>query len=249
MTLLSAKNHSATSPAVRQPEEVPEGHIPGSVTWDRYFQALRERDLWWRHETSNRPSQFSVLPPGRSWVGVIASLRDLVRKDWSDFSKSDQKRLLGLTQDDEEDWMLLGRMRDAARRVVFDEDATRGGIENAVKRVIAGADDDFPRVVMDAYREMQSVDGVGVGVTTRLLTVARPDRVVSLNGGSSMGLARCAAVRPTTLTEEPRNYEKLLRFIYAKPWFRAPETACRSPLEREARSMRVALLDCFVYRG
>ena len=234
---------------MRQREEGPDLPIPGSVTWDCYFQALSERDVRWRHETHRRPSPFSVFPPGHSWVGVIANLRDLIRKDWSDFSESDQRRLLGLVPDEEEHWRLLGRMRDVARRMVFDEDTTRTTIEKAVKRVIGAAADDFPNVVMDASCEIQSVRWVGVGVATRLLTVARPDHVVSLNGGSAKGLARFSGLSPTTLTEEPKNYERLLRFIYEKPWFRASQTACRSRLERKAWCMRAALLDCFVYRG
>ncbi len=249
LTHVSEKNHSETSPAVPHREQVPERRIPARVTWDHYFQALKARDRWWRHETRNRPSQFSVLRPGHSWVGLIANLHDLVRKEWSDFSESDQRHLLGLAQEGEEHWMLLGHMRDRARGVVFDERSTRERIENCVKRVIDAADWEFPRVAMESYVEMRLVDNVGPGVATRLLAVARPDRIVSLNDGCAAGLAEFARLAPTTLTQKPENYEKLLRFIYAQPWFRASEPVCGSEREREAWSMRVALLDCFVYRG
>ena len=42
-------------------------------------------------------------------------------------------------------------------------------------------------------------------------------------------------------------YGKLLRRIYQQPWFSRPKSGFGSPIEEEAWSMRVALLDAFIY--
>jgi len=166
--------------------------------------------------------------------------------DWSDLDESDQKRILGLLREKNEDWALLGSMRYAALRVVFGNDARRTRIENAVKR--AARDHAFPRIAMDAYEEILGFRQVSHGVATRLLAIARPDRFVSVNSGSREGLARYVGLAPTTLGQ-PENYEELLRRIHKKPWSQAREREDRGALEKEAYSMRVALLDCFVYRA
>ena len=222
---------------------------PGHVSWRDYWLAIQARDCywWWRWHNEHASSRFSVLAPDRSWRGVITKLRPrLVRGDWSDLDESDQKRLLGLLQEHDEDWALLGSMRHSALPAVFGNDATRTRIEKAVKR--AARDDAFPRIAMDAYEQMLDFHQVSHGVATRLLAIARPDRFVSVNRGSREGLARYVGLAPTTLGK-PENYQELLRRIYRKPWFRAREPERRSALEKKAYAMRVALLDCFVYRA
>lgn len=175
---------------------------------------------------------------------MIAKLRHLVRRDWSGLSYTDQARLLGLVRDDEEDWALLGDMR-TARPVVFGKQADRLDIESAVKDVLHADDADFPAVAIRAYQRIQR-PGIAHGVATRLLAVARPDRVVSLNRGSVRRLAMYSGLLGGTLNEAD-NYEKLLHFVYKKPWFQTPVTDLRSDLDKEIWSMRAALLDSFVY--
>lgn len=219
--------------------------IPGRVDWGGYWQAIQRCDMWWK---STESSRFSVLAPNRSWRGAIAKLGRTLQHDWSDFDELDQRRLLGLAWNETtEDWALLGRMRDASRRAVFEDPTTRSRIERSVRHVIEAADDAFPGVAVEAYGKLRSLPGIGGGVTTRLLTLARPDRLVSVNGGSAAGLARYARLAPTTLPESARNYDRLLRFIYQMPWFRTPVTDLRSDLQKEVWSMRAALLDSFVY--
>ena len=218
--------------------------IPGDVGWGAYWQAIHQCDAWWKSAES---SQFSVLAPNRSWRGAIAKLRCAIRNDWSGFNEPDQRRLLGLAWNEtSEDWALLGRMRDASRGAVFGDPARRAQIERVVRDVVEARDDAFPRVAVEAYVRLQSFPDIGGGVATRLLTLARPDRLVSVNGGSAPGLARYAGLAPTTLPDNARNYERLLRFIYEMPWFRTLETDLRTD-EKEVWSMRVALLDSFVY--
>lgn len=218
--------------------------IPGPVAWHSYWHAIQRCDAWWRSVESSR---FSVLAPSRSWRGVIAKLGSTLRNDWSGFNQLDQRRLLGLAWNEaSEDWALLGRMRDASRGAVFGDATRRAQIERVVRDVVEARDDAFPGVAVEAYVRLQSFPDIGGGVATRLLTLARPDRLASVNGGSAPALARYAGLAPTTLPDSARNYERLLRFIYTMPWFRTPESDLRSD-EKEVWSMRVALLDSFVY--
>ena len=220
---------------------------PGFPTlggWQEYWRALQHCDDWWKHDKSSR---FSVLAPDWSWRGVITKCHELVQRDWSAFSRSDQDRLLGFIQDDEEDWALLGRMRPPSRQAVFGSDVTRDVIETAVKSILRAEDADFPMVAITAYQEVRQHRDISQGVASRLLTLARPDRVVSLNGGSVGRLAMYTGLTRATLDQD-NNYKKLLQFIYRRPWFQTPITDLRNDLERKIWSMRAALLDSFVYR-
>ena len=77
-----------------------------------------------------------------------------------------------------------------------------------------------------------------------MLTLARPDRFVSVNNGSSAGLANIYNLAPTTLGNPP-NYECLLAAVYDQDWYRhaEPGNARESAISR----IRAALLDSFVY--
>lgn len=216
--------------------------LPTVGGWGRYWQALQRCDNWWNRSTS---SEFSVLAPNRSWRSTIGKLQHLVRRDWSDLDYSDQARLLGLLRGNEENWALLGNMR-AAHPAVFQKRATRRDIEDAVKDVLQADDADFPTVAILAFQRIQRHANVGHGVATRLLTAARPDRILPLNGGSEKRLAMYSGLPRGTL-DQADNYKKLLHFIYRRPWFRTPVTDLRSDLEKEVWSMRAALLDSFVY--
>ena len=107
------------------------------------------------------------------------------------------------------------------------------------------ADDDaYPDLAFDAYERMTELDGVGPGIATRLLSLARPDRFVSVNRGSRNRLAQYSGLKPGTLGTKG-NYRKLLKFIYKQRWFLAPEPDNR--LGASIWGMRAALLDCFTY--
>lgn len=80
----------------------------------------------------------------------------------------------------------------------------------------------------------------GPGTTSRLLTLAHPDR-----NESAVGLGKLAKLPyqdPITLAQ---NYAELLRWVYRQPWFNAPKPD--DPREREIWNYRAALLDAFVY--
>ena len=95
-----------------------------------------------------------------------------------------------------------------------------------------------------AYAQLTGLDGIGSAIATRLLTLARPNRFVSLNGASKAGLAASFTVAPSTLSQ-PRSYGRLLARVYDKAWYNDPRPV--DAREETIRWMRAALLDCFVY--
>ena len=182
------------------------------------------------------------LGKSNSWRATIRRLRVDVRKDWRDLNDDDQSRLLGLRKDS---WALLGRMRGSAKETVFDRYGEK--IQKAIRRVVIANDADFPDVAIEAYASLvdPNVKGIGKGIASRLLALAKPDRFVSLNGGSSKGLAKYFGPDTPTALGVPKNYRSLLEEIYDRNWFREP--APQNAREQEIASMRAALLDCFVY--
>ena len=210
--------------------------LQGVGDWQTYVAALGQCDRWW----SNRHS-WSVLGDQASWRETVEVLHDVIsHPDWSEIDQYDRLRLLGLTRG--EDWALLGRMRRAALNTVFGAD--RETIQNIVLGVVVAADDAFPQLAFDSYQALRNIDGVGPGIATRLLTLARPDRFVSVNNASRAGLAHFSRLAPSTLGD-PRNYARLLTTIYDQDWYTEP--APGNPREQAISRIRTALLDCFVY--
>ena len=204
--------------------------------WDSYVAALRECDIWW----SNR-HPWSVLGESVSWRHTIEFLHHiLTRRDLPDLDNDDRRRVLGLAGGG---WGLLGGMRNNSVTTVFGHNAQ--DIQQILREVAEADDGAFPGLAFDAYERMREFGGIGEGIATRLLSLARPDRFVSVNDGSRDGLARYSRLTPGTLGTKA-NYRKLLEFIYDKHWFQTPEPDNR--LEASIWGMRAALLDSFVYR-
>ena len=85
---------------------------------------------------------------------------------------------------------------------------------------------------------------MGYGTATLLLTLARPDRLLSLNGASKKGLGALSGLRYSTLGQ-PENYRKLLQWLYKQPWYKGGE-----PRDEDLAAIwrvRAALVDSFVY--
>lgn len=212
--------------------------LKGVEAWPSYIAALEQCDSWW-----SRRRSWSVLGDQQSWRETIEVLHDMIRHpNWSEFGEYDRLRLLGLTSGPDSGWALLGRMRRTALNTVFG--ANREAIQNIVLAVAAADDDVFPRLAFKSYSALRNVDGVGPGIATRLLTLARPDRFVSVNSASRIGLANCFGLAPTSLAR-PKHYAALLTAIYEQDWYRKP--APGNARERAISRIRIALLDSFVY--
>ena len=224
-------------------------HIPIDVDWAGYWQALQECDAWWRRS----PHSFSIFPPGHSWVGMIRTLHPFMNQDWSHLNSGQQKRILGCAARDHDNWALLGQIRGPARNAVFGSSATRRRIETIIKGVISARDAVFLETATSAYGSLTNLHGIKQACASRLLTLACPDRCVSLNSASEHVLATYATKAPTSLADlwfslsDANLYARLLRRIHRQPWFPRPNSGFGSPLEEEAWSMRVALLDAFIY--
>ena len=214
----------------------PFGLLPEDGSWDVYLSALKSCNQWWAHRYD-----FSVLGETHSWYNTIQELHDVVKKDWSGLGEYDRKRLLGLEGGH---WALLGGMRYRAYNAVFENEETQTRIQAVINEVVNARDDQFRSVAIRAYTTIISFPYIGPGISTRLLALARPDRIVSLNNASRDRLARYCKLPKSTL-HTPRNYEKMLGIIYSKRWFQ--KTLPENPHERSIWLMRAALIDSFVY--
>ena len=215
----------------------PAGMLEKVDGWRDYVDALEQCDRWWSMHFG-----WSVLGELNSWSQTIQVLHDLViRRDWRTLDDHDRQRLLGHTPGD--GWALLGRMRAPAMQSVFGDHLS--SIQGIVQRVAAEPEAAFPNAAVRAYTRLIGLDGVGPGIATRLLTLAKPDRFVSLNRASTAGLATSFAVAPSTLSR-PSNYGRLLERVYGKAWYRDPRPV--DAREETIRWMRAALLDCFMYK-
>lgn len=204
--------------------------------WGDYMDALEQCDRWWNHRFG-----WSVVGAFNSWSETIQVLHDVVaRRDWRSLDDYDRRRLLGLTPG--EGWALLGRMRAPAMLTVFGDQLL--SIQQIVQGVVAEPESAFPDAAVRAYGQLTSFEGVGSGIATRLLTLARPDRFISLNRASKAGLAASFDVAPSTLSQ-PRSYGRLLEQVYSEAWY--SDARPINAREETIRWMRAALLDCFVY--
>ena len=158
-----------------------------------------------------------------------------------------EKRLLGLLRKEGADWGFLGRMRSLAYITIFQDEYTLNKIQDAVHGVVVADDNDFPGSAIEAYDKITDIKNLGPANATRLLALARPDRIVSINGGSRDGLAEYFKLNLKGDPLPSERYRSLLDRLYEKPWFNGPGP--EAPCESNIWSMRAALMDCFVYRG
>ena len=223
--------------AVSDRRDLLDAHRP--LTLRGYRQALKEC------EEELRDKGWEVLDPqGRSYMRVISDRRKLLlgAASWSQLDADFQKRLKGSYRgNDLEWWGLMGRMgRTNWPAVRHHEKKIRASLD----AVLQAHDDEFPDIAVDAMRELRDIDNVGYGTATLLLTLARPDRLLSLNRASENGLGALASKSPSTL-RKPEKYGELLRWLYGQRWYNdGPPTD-----EGLARiwGFRAALVDSFVY--
>ena len=211
------------------------------LTLQGYRQALKKceemlQDEEWDWEVLN--------PRGRSYMRAIAARQQLLlgKTRWSQLDKSQFLELKGgVSRGHSGWWGLLGRMAWGHEKAVRDHEVT---IRPVLDRVVSADDTEFPEVAVEAMQELTSIDGVAHGMATLLLALARPDRLLSLNSASQKAYGKLSGMSPSTLGE-PRNYRKLLEWLYGQPWY-ADSPRTDGDLEGIWR-FRAALVDAFVY--
>ena len=222
--------------------------------WKGYVAALEGCNESWIDEGYG----WSVLGARHSYEHTVAEASSIARsQSWIGLPEASTAMLLGLRDDSDGAWGLLGSLgRAVTATQVFlrsREPEHRRVLRRLVReigRVIQASDDEIANVASEVLEKLcctdeRGMEGFGPGVVTRLFALARPDRLVSVNDGSRHGLSELFELRPTTLGK-PRNYRRLLERLYELPWY--ADRPGRSRRERKLWSMRAALVDSFVYR-
>ena len=216
--------------------------------WAKYREALERCDELWRAEGR----EWTVLEKKLSYVHTIEKgWRIAHLGNWAELDDRERPILLGLRDGVDGVWGLLGTLRAAGEvKAVFGRSGETGNrrilrrVRKAVGLVIEAPDEEFPGVAVKALEQICRENRFGTGTATRLLTLARPDRLVSVNKGSRMGLATVFGLKRTALGE-PENYGRLLERIYKTPWYCGQRG--RSKRDRQLWDMRAELIDSFVY--
>ena len=232
--------------------------LANGSTWNAFVEQLRELDDYWYEKSKGR---WNVLGDTHSWIHTIATGREIIRlPDWKKLTKRECYILRGDERSgfgEEGAWGLLGGLTGAGQATsVFnpermpDVGPTRVRLRDYVNQVLNSS---YNEIAQNAYAAVQSIEddkeefrGFGAAATTRLLTLARPDCLVSVNGQSAAGLGGFSGL-PENPGPLANRYEELLNRVYEQPWFNEPQPD--DPLERTIWNSRAALLDAFVYEG
>ena len=225
--------------------------------WRSYVAALEKCDLWWNWKNRCKKHPFSVLGEKHSYLHTISAGREIAHSsDWTNLSQSESYILRG--KDTEEgNWALLGSCRGKAEAVFNPESENltdmmeiREQIHRYVKQVRCSPDVEIVRVAHGKLHEIVNdrigpFKGIGPAAASRLFTLARPDRLVSVNGASAGRLGQLICGEPKSPIWLTNHYDKLLEWLHEQPWFKAQKPD--DPLERKIWNCRAALLDAFVY--
>ena len=231
-----------TAGSVSDPRNLIDDDAHRLLSLEGYRQALNECEEHLRDEGRG----WEILDPeGRTYMRVISDRRKLLlgEERWSKLDADSRRRLKGsYRRKDLEWWGLTGRIvRKSWPAVRQNESKIRAGLE----AVTQAHDDEFPNIAVDAMRALMDIDDVGYGTATLLLTLARPDRLLSLNTRSQKGYGALSRMSPSTLGK-PENYGKLLdEWLYRQRWYKdgPPTDEGLVPIWR----FRAALVDPFVY--
>ncbi|MDE0109164.1 MAG: phospholipase D family protein [Bryobacterales bacterium] len=229
-------------------------YLSDADCWSAYLRALDRCNESWLDEGLG----WSVLGESRSYFDTIQRVETIAQcENWIGLSTARIRMLLGLRDDHAGAWGLLGSLEGAgrAKRTFMNSEQEECArvltrLRGAMAPVIEASEWDFPDVAVTVLEEVcpkdgKGLEGFGHGVVTRLLALARPDRLVSVNEGSRHGLSKLFDLPRSTLGT-PGNYGRLLERLYELPWYR--DRPGRSKREKEVWRMRAALIDSFVYK-
>ena len=233
-----SRKNNPPPPAPRPPNTLdlnPLQLLEGVTDWQSYVAALEQCDGWW----SNRHS-FSVLGERSSWRETAEVLHDVVAQpDWDKLGQYDRFRLLGLGG-----WGLFGGHETRCPSTRYSAPTwkrfkTSCSVSSPPRTTLS------PQLAFDSYSALRDIDGIGPGIATRFLTLARPDRFVSVNGESTAGLAASFGLPPHHPWQpaqlRPSSHHHLRAGLVQGS---GPPGNAR---ERAIWRIRAALLDSFVY--
>ena len=231
-----------TSGPMSGPRDLLDNDAHRLLSLEGYRQALKECEEHLRDEGRG----WEILDPqGRSYMRAISDRRKLLLGEarWSKLDADSRRRLKGsYRRKDLEWWGLTGRIvRKSWPAVRQNERKVRANLE-AVRQA---HDREFPDIAVDAMRALMDIGNVGYGTATLLLTLARPDLLLSVNTRSQQGYGALSRMSPSTLGK-PENYRELLRWLYRQRWYNdgPPTDEGLVPIWR----FRAALVDPFVYQ-
>ena len=232
------------------PELVP---LANQSTWDDFVEGLRARDDYWSWRSQDENFPWDVLGDTQSWIHTISTGREVVRlPDWVNLTQRECFILRGRDRE-EGTWGLLGTLEPVGRfKQVFnprnmpDVGPVRTQLRHLIGQVLNASSSEIAHYAHNALHEIKRLGRFGPAVATRLLTLARPDCLVSVNGQSAAGLGALSGL-PKTRDSLADNYVELLNWVYEQPWFNARQPD--DPLERTIWNSRAALLDAFVHEG
>lgn len=210
------------------------------VTWDDFVSGLEMLDDY----CHQRRFGWDVLGETYSYLHTIEVGREVARRqNWEEFTRRDRDVLLGVQRWDKTGaWSLLGDMEFARTAVsAFTpgrNPANRAHVFGHVQNVVNAAEYDIIEAAGTAVAGIMELHRFGPGVATRLVTLARPDLLVSVNEPASSGLGAFADMRPNEKYLAD-NYSELLANLHGTEWFLAPEPS--NARDREIWRCRVAL--------
>lgn len=215
-------------------------------TWEEFVAALHILDEY----CHRRQFGWDVLGETYSYLHTISVGGEVARRgNWENWSRRDRDILLGLEpRDSGGTWGLLGNMQGAgAVKGAFTPPGNpvhRAHVLGQIHQVVQASEDEVVEAAEAAVAGIRQLHRFGPAVATRFLALACPDRLVSVNGPSSVGLGLFAGMEQDK-DHLATNYGALLQAIHAKEWCNAAEPV--DTKEREMWRCRAALVDAFVY--
>jgi PLD-like domain len=218
--------------------------------WPAYVHALKQADAEWMAKTKGKSGIYSGQG---SWVATIRAAMPLFSKDWSTLSRAEARILLGKADEGNTFWGQLGCMKGAgiANNVFLEPTAknikTRRTIQDAIDELChVPLGNALPLMARKAHEVIGNLNGFSGGVATRLLALARPEVLVSVNSESVDRLAGWSSM-PKAAIGTSKGYESFIRWVMQGKWWRGPEPS--DPLDRELWLYRAALIDGLAYNG
>lgn len=215
------------------------GDLYRPLSFCSYLQALKEceemlGDEEWRI--------FGLQ--SRSYMNAISHRSKLLfgETEWKDLDPRSKRQLKGGEHNSDLNWWgLLGRIRGRTWPAMCDHE---NEIRCHLKRVAKANDKKFPEIAVMVMQDLIKIRYISIATATLLLTLARPDRLVSLNAGSENGLSALLGNSDSTL-DGPEDYGKLLRWLYDEDWYKDSKPTNEDHLG--IWQCRAALVDAFVY--